>query len=153
MFIYKPPYKIKNPIMAIFWHITLCLLYLFLEEPHPYIETIVTAVYKQGHLVLGFKHTWVEFVRSWTFCWDPYWSGHSSSLGWQWQRYSAQRTKRHAIFHGTAISHSSHYAIIPHACLKFMTMAFGYVPQGRGGCRIVTRPLFLLVRGGVWAWD
>ena len=38
-----------------------------------------------------------------------------------------------AIFHDTAISYSSHYAIIPRACLKFMTMAFGYVPQGFSG--------------------
>ena len=37
--------------------------------------------------------------------------------------------KRHAIFHGTTISHSSHSAIIPRACL----MAFGYAPQGSGG--------------------
>ena len=28
---------------------------------------------------------------------------------------------------------SSHYAIIPHANLQFMTMAFGYAPQGSSG--------------------
>ena len=49
------------------------------------------------------------------------------------QRYSALRTKRRAIFHGKTISHSSHYAIIPRARLQFMTMAFGYAPQGSSG--------------------
>ena len=53
----------------------------------------------------------------------------------------------------TTISHSLHYAIFPRACLQFMATAFGYAPQGSAGCHIVTRPLFLLVRGGVWARD
>ena len=41
--------------------------------------------------------------------------------------------KKRAIFHGTTISHSSHYAIIPRARLQFVTMAFGYAPQGSSG--------------------
>ena len=44
-----------------------------------------------------------------------------------------QCTKRRAIIHGTTISHSLHYAIIPCARLQFMTMAFGYTRQGSSG--------------------
>ena len=51
------------------------------------------------------------------------------------------------------MSHSSHYAIIPRACLKFMICHLVTPLKGRAGCRIVTRPLFLSVRGGVWARD
>ena len=61
----------------------------------------------------------------------PQSSGYGSVLiSGMWQRYSTQRKKRRAIFHGTAISHN---ASIPRDCLKFMTMAFGYTPQGSSG--------------------
>ena len=51
-FIYDPPYEIKNPIMVISWHITPCSLHIFFGRK--VIVAIVTVVYKQGHLVVGF---------------------------------------------------------------------------------------------------
>ena len=67
MFIYNPHIKSKSHNLA---HNPLFPLYIFRRTK--VIESIVTVVYKQGHLVLGFQHTWVEFIRSWIFCWDPY---------------------------------------------------------------------------------
>jgi len=42
------------PYKVIFWHITFCLLCIFGLRTKV-IETIVTVVYKQGHLVLAFQ--------------------------------------------------------------------------------------------------
>ena len=47
------------------------LFALFIFEGTKVIETIVIVVYKQGHLVLGFQHSWVKFVRSWIFVGTP----------------------------------------------------------------------------------
>ena len=57
MFIYNPHIKSKIYILA---HNPLSALFMF--GGTEVIETIVTVVDKQGHLVLGFQHTCVEFV-------------------------------------------------------------------------------------------
>ena len=62
MFMYNSPYKIKNPIMTIILvHNPLFTLYIFGRTK--VMETIVTVLHKQGHLVLGFQYTWSQ-VRS-----------------------------------------------------------------------------------------
>ena len=52
MFIYNPQIKSKAHILV---HNPLFALFIF--RGTKVIETIVTVVYKQGHLVLGFQHT------------------------------------------------------------------------------------------------
>ena len=60
MFIYNLPYKIKNP--HILTHNPLFALFIFGRTK--LLETIVTTVYKQGHLVLGFQHSYLSQVCS-----------------------------------------------------------------------------------------
>jgi len=67
MFIYNLHINSKSHILR---HNLLFTVHIFRKTK--VIETIVTVVYKQGHLVLGFQHTWVKFVLSLVFPRDPY---------------------------------------------------------------------------------
>ena len=57
--------KFRNGCILV--HNLLFALYIFVRTK--VIETIVTVVYKQGHLVFGFQHAWVKFVHSLIFYW------------------------------------------------------------------------------------
>ena len=57
MFIYNPPHKIKNPIILHIIIPLLSLFALFILGRTKVIEAIVTVLYKQCHMVLGFQHT------------------------------------------------------------------------------------------------
>ena len=70
MSIYNPHIKPKIPYFGT-WSSGPCM-YFRKNEIHRKLETIVTVVYKQHHLALGFHHTWVKFILSLIFPRDHY---------------------------------------------------------------------------------